>query len=163
MVYHCKKMRPRFEVLRIVLPLVAALPAMGQVLQVSSGAGAPGELISIGISLDTPAAALPATLKWDTIFPAQLVSIEGEPEIGGRPKKSGKSLTCKAREAYSYVCILAGGQNPIENGPIAIFHFRIHSDASPATSAVRAERVEAITKDLKILKLRTTAGRLELR
>ena len=156
-------MRPRFQVPWIVLSFLAAFPAMGQFLKVSSGTGAPGELISIEISLDAPAAELPAALKWETIFPAQLLSTEGEPEIGGRPKKSGKSLTCKAREAYSYVCILAGGQNPIENGPIAIFHFRIHSDASPATSAVRAERVEAITKDLKILKLRTTAGRLELR
>ncbi len=91
---------------RIGCLLLSALPVLGQALRVSSVSGAPGEKIAVVVSLD-PAGQSPATLKWRTIFPAQLLEPDGSgPEAGGAAKESGKSLTCAPREAYSYVCVL---------------------------------------------------------
>jgi len=148
------------------MSLVVALagpPAVGQALQVSSVAGSPGDKIAIEISLVSTVRESPETLKWETIFPAQLLETVGSPEAGNAAKEAGKSLTCTQREPYLYVCILAGGQKPIANGPIARFPFRIRADAHPGTANVRASKVEAVTKDLKTVKLSGSDGQLEVR
>jgi hypothetical protein len=78
------------------------------------------------------------------------MEMEGDAtEIGRAAIDSGKSLQCSARKQYSYVCILSGGQNPIADGPIAIFHFRIRTTAKAGTTTLRIERAEATTVDSK--------------
>jgi hypothetical protein len=142
---------------------LAGLPLVGQALHVSSVSGSPGDKIAIEISLVSSVGEGPDTLKWETIFPAQLLEVVGGPEAAGAAKESGKSLTCTQRESYLYVCILAGGQKPIANGPIARFPFRIRADAHPGTANVRTSKVEAVTKDLKTLKLSGSDGQLHIR
>jgi len=89
---------------------------VGQSLHVLSASGKPGESIAIEISLNSIAEESPTTLKWDTIFPAQLLAIESSPEVGKAGRESGKSITCAQREQYSYACILAGGQKTGSEG-----------------------------------------------
>jgi hypothetical protein len=70
-------------------------------LRVSSIAGSPGETIEVEISLDAPAGKAPAALKWETVFPAQLIEMEGDgPSPGGAAKESGKSLACTTTKSY---------------------------------------------------------------
>lgn len=141
---------------------LGSLSVYGQRLHVSSVSGSPGEKIGIEISLFSAAKESPDTLKWETIFPAQLLEVVGSPEAGSAAKESGKSLTCTQRETYSYVCILAGGQKPIANGLIARFAFKIRADAHPGTTNIRVIKVDAVTKELKKLKLSGSDGTLDI-
>ena len=137
--------------------------AVCQALNVSSVSGSPGDKIAIEISLVSNVRESPETLKWETIFPAQLLEAVGGPEAAVAAKESGKSLTCTQREPYLYVCILAGGQKPIANGAIAKFRFRIRADAHSGTANVRTGKVEAVTRDLKTVNLSGSDGQLEVR
>lgn len=137
---------------------------LGQVFHVSSATGAPGEKVRMEILLASTAARAPATLRWDMVFPAQLLELADDgPEIGGAGMDSGKSLQCTPRKPYSYACILSGGQNPVANGPIAILHFKIRTTAEAGTAAVRIERVQAATVDLKELTLDNAEGIVTIR
>jgi len=132
---------------------------LGQLFHVSSASGAPGGKVRLEISLDSASAVAPTALKWEVVFPAQLLKLEGDgPETGSAAKDSGKSLQCSARKPYSYFCILSGGQNPIANGPVAIFHFKILSTAEAGTGAVRIEQAEAVTGDSREFTLDDTQG-----
>jgi hypothetical protein len=93
-----------------------------------------------------------------------LLELEGHvPEMGTAAMDSGKSLTCSARNSYSYACILSGGKNPVANGPIAIFHFMIRTTAPTGTAAVRIERAEAVTVDSKERTLDNADGTVTIR
>jgi hypothetical protein len=121
-------MRLRFQTLPplSVWLLFGSLALYGQSLRVSFIRGEPGETIAVQISLDAPTGKAPTSLKWETVFPVQLLQVEGiGPSPSSAAKESGKSFTCAPPKGYSYVCILAGGQKPVGNGPIATFRFRI--------------------------------------
>jgi hypothetical protein len=137
---------------------------LNEVLHVSSVTSAPGENVRIEISLDSAAAKAPTALKWELVFPAQLLEPEGDdPERGSAAMDSGKSLTCARRKPYSYSCTLSGGHSPVANGPIAIFHFKIRTIAEAGTTAVRIERAEAVTVDSKELTLSDAEGTVTIR
>ncbi|HEY6345522.1 MAG TPA: hypothetical protein VIY49_28830 [Bryobacteraceae bacterium] len=89
-------------------------------------------------------------MKWEVIFPVQLMEMETDgPEMGAAARDSGKSLQCMTRKPYACTCMLSGGENPIVDGPIAIFHFRIKAPVSPTTTTLRIEKTEATTVDLR--------------
>jgi hypothetical protein len=136
----------------------------GEAFHISSVTGAPGEKIKIEISLDSATARAPTILKWEVVFPAQILELEGSgPEIGSAAMDAGKSLTYSRRNPYSYACILSGGKNPVANGSIAIFHFKIRPTAPTGTAAVRIERAEAATVDSKELTLDNADGTVTIR
>jgi hypothetical protein len=106
----------------------------------------------------------PIALKWEVVFPVQLMEMEGDaPETGSAAMDSGKSLQCTAQKPYSYVCILSGGQNPIASGLLAIFHFRIRTTAEAGTTHLRIERAEATTMDSGKLPLNNTEAIVVIR
>ena len=88
-------------------------------------------------------------LKWDVYFPAQLMEIEADPEPGSAAKDSGKMLNCTTRRLYAYSCTLSGGQNPIADGLIAIYHFKIKATAEAGTTRFKIEQVRSTTADTK--------------
>lgn len=137
---------------------------LGTAFHISSVTGAPGEKVRLEISLDSAAARAPTTLKWDMLFPAQLLEPEGRgPEIGSAAMHSGKSLTCTGRQPYSYACILSGGDKLVAGGAIAIFHFKIRPAAQTGTASVRIERAEAVSADSKELTLENAEGTVTIR
>ena len=85
------------------------------------------------------------------------------PAIGSAAKDSGKSLQCAARKPYAYLCVLSGGRNPIADGPIAVFHFRIRTAAESGTTRLRIEKAEATTKDSKEETLDSTEATVIIR
>jgi hypothetical protein len=154
--------RLRFQTLlplSIVCLLFGSLTLRGQSLRVSSIRGEPGETIAVEISLDAPAGKAPATLKWETVFPAQLLQAESNgPSPGSAAKESGKSLTCTTRKAYSYACVLGGGEKPVGNGPIATFRFKIRDEARIGTATITVEHGEVASGDGAPLTLTDAQG-----
>ena len=72
-------------------------------------------------------------LQWEFTFPPN-VSVDMADIAAGSAAESGqKSLTCRAvvdrgkkqGKASCTACILAGGQKPIPNGPIALVRYRV--------------------------------------
>jgi hypothetical protein len=148
--------------MRLTWVLLSGLSAMfGQDLRVSPVRGAPGERVALEVSLNSPAGKAPAVLRWETIFPGELVDPEGNgPEAGVAARDSGKSVTCAARKPSSWICVLAGGQKPIANGAIAVFHFRIRANARAGTSTFKIRGVEAATLDLREIALKDAEAAL---
>jgi len=142
--------------MRLAYLVVSCLPVLGQTSHLSSVTKAPGDNVTLDLSANSQRGREPVALKWDVIFPAQVMALEGAPETGSAGTNSGKSLQCTARRPYAYTCTLSGGQNPIANGPIAIFHFRILTTAEPRTTTLRIEKAVATTVDSSVLTLNDT-------
>ena len=143
--------------MKLIYLVVGCLPVLGQTSQVSSVTKAPGDKVTLDISANSQPGRAPIALRWEVVFPAQLMSMEGDtPEMGSAATDSGKSLQCNARNPYSYSCVLSGGQNLIANGLIAIFHFKILNMADAGTTTIRIERAVAITADSKVATLNDT-------
>jgi hypothetical protein len=127
--------------------LVFILPVLTHASDLSSVTKAPGELVTLEISVDSQRRA-PVALEWEVVFPAQLMDMEGNgPQVGGAAKDSGKSLQCTARTPYALVCTVSGGRTPIADGLIAIYRFIIRPTAAKGITALRVEKAEATTAD----------------
>lgn len=142
---------------------VLAMPIWGQSLRLSSASGYAGDYIALDVSMDAPREQRPSVLKWETIFPAQLLEPDASgPEASEMAKAAGKSITCMLRQTYAYVCILVGGQKPVDSGKVATFRFKIRSRARTGTALVRIDQVEAATADLQPLKFLGSEGQIEI-
>ncbi len=136
--------------MRLAYLAFGCLPVLGQTSPISSVTKAPGENVTLEVSANSQPARAPIALKWEVVFPAQLMDMEGDgPELGSAAKDSGKSLECTARTPYAYVCILSGGQKPTADGVIAIYHFKIRATATKGVTALRIEKAESTTSDSK--------------
>ena len=134
--------------MRLAYLVVCCLPVLGQTPQVSTVTKVPGEIVTLEISADSQPARAPVALKWEVVFPPQLMEMEGGgPEVGSAAQDSGKTIECKARRPYAYVCTISGGQKPIADGLIAIYHFKILASAAAGTTTLRIEKAESSTAD----------------
>jgi hypothetical protein len=136
--------------MRLAYLTACCFPLLGQTSSISSVTKAAGEVVTLTIKAVSQPARAPVALKWEVVFPAQLMEMETDgPEMGSAAKDSGKSLQCMARKPYACTCMLSGGENPIADGTIAIFHFRIKASVSPTTTTLRVEKTEATAVDLQ--------------
>jgi Cohesin domain len=135
--------------------------ASAQTLTIRPVQTSPGSEFQVEISIASPAARAPAILKWDTVFPAQLLDVVGTgPETG---KDSGKSIACAMQKPYSYTCVLFGGMKPIADGVIATIRFKVHADAPPGKTAIRVQKIDAATVDAKSFTMPDAEAPLEIR
>ena len=149
---------------RTLLYLVfGCFPILAETSATSSVIKSAGEKVTLEIAAKSQPARAPIALHWEVIFPAQLMEMDGDAETGSAALTSGKSLRCHARNPHSYACVLSGGGNPIADGQIAIFHFRIRTTAEPGTTTVRIEKVVTGTLDSKILSLDDTEAVITIR
>jgi hypothetical protein len=136
--------------MRLAYLLVVCVPILGQTSRVSPVTKAPGDKVTLEISADSQPERAPIALKWEVIFPAQLMEIETDaPQMGSAAKDSGKSLQCTSTKPYSRVCVLSGGQKPIGNGPVAIYHFQIRATAQAGITSLKIQGAESTTTDSK--------------
>jgi hypothetical protein len=157
--YSCSRagMGTIFNRLFWFLSLLAAIPAsslFAQTLQLSSTAASRGTRVVIEISLKSPQGKEPAALQWEATIPtAELSLIDKEIAIGPAAKEAGKSVTCavkgKTDKALITVCILAGGQQQIQNGVIALVMLKVPPEAPIGPARVRVERAIAVSRDLR--------------
>jgi hypothetical protein len=128
--------------------VVGCLPVLGQTPHVSTVTKTPGDEVTLEISANSEPGRAPVALKWEVIFPAQVMEMEGSgPELGSAAKDSGKSLQCNARTPYALDCAVSGVQKPIADGLIAIYHFKIRTTAAKGITALRIEKAESTTAD----------------
>jgi hypothetical protein len=142
--------------MRLAYLVLCCLPVLGQTSRGSSVTKAPGELVTLQIFATSQPARAPMALKWEIVFPAQLMDLEGEAETGTAARDSGKSLECKPRKPYSFSCYLSGGKNTIGDGQIAVFHFRIGTTAAAGKTVLRVEKAAATMADGKEEMLNST-------
>jgi hypothetical protein len=146
--------------------LALYLPLLGQAVRVLPAVDFPGATFTTEVSWE-PAArgGKPATaIQFDIIYPAQLLELDASgPILGAEGARADKILACSAHSSYSYGCLLAGGQKPVGNGPMAVFHFKIRPDARPGTSAFRIEKVQAVAADLSRIEVKDSDAAIVVR
>lgn len=147
---------------------LAAAALSAQSLQISSAA-APGENSqTIEISLKSPPEKAPVALQWEVIFPAtELALAERDVVIGPAGEKAGKAVACavkgKTAESARLVCILAGGERPIQNGIVAILKPKMARNAPVGHAPVRLERAIAVFGDVTEVAIKPASTRVAIR
>jgi len=140
-----------------------ATAASAQTLTIRPVRISPGAEFQLEISIASPAGKAAAILKWDTIFPAQLLDVVGSgPEAGKAGKDSGKAIACAMQKPYSYTCVLFGGMKPIADGVIATIRFKVHADAPSGKTAIRVQKIDAATVDAKSFTMPDAEGPVEI-
>jgi hypothetical protein len=144
--------------------MLGCAAACGQAPAVSSVTKAPGDPVQLELSLASQPGKAPVAVRWDVIFPAQLMGLEGDgPDKGSAAVESGKSLVCTQLKPYAYSCNLEGGAKPIADGSVAVFHFRIAKTAAPGSTTLRIEKIVATTPDAKVQSLVNTESIVVIR
>lgn len=139
-------LRRRFQFacwLWLLLP--ATIPA--QSLTVPSVTAAPGERITVEISLDSPAGKEPVILQWEVTIPAgQLSFVDHTPPAGPALRDAGKSVACTVKlvrpkdgDRFTLLCIAAGGLKPIPSGVVAPLRLQVSPEAQMGPLQVRVE------------------------
>jgi hypothetical protein len=149
-------MRTGFSLLFCFLMLFAASSAstlFAQTLQLSSTEASRGTRLVVEISLKSPQGKEPAALQWEATIPtAELNFVDQEIAIGPAAKEAGKSITCavkgKPDKTLTSVCILAGGQQPIQNGVIALLMLKVPEGAPIGPARIQVERAMAVSRDV---------------
>ena len=150
--------------MRVVCLAFACLTLLaGQTVHLQPVTKAPGDKVKLEIQAKSQPKRAPVTLSWDVVFPAQLVEMDGQGEAGSAATKAGKSLKCTARNSYTYNCALSGGQKPIEDGTIAIFHFKVRPAARAGSTALRIEHAVSTTADSRAFSLKDTEAVVVIR
>jgi hypothetical protein len=135
---------------------ISATLLLGQSLRVppsETGLDTPG---TFSMVIDSPQNQAPLALQWDFSVPPVIVIRPADIVVGKAAESAGKSLTCAIRDAKGgasrrmrYTCILAGGRDPIGDGPVAVVQYRAQWDVRGAPVQVAIENVIGVSRDLK--------------
>lgn len=160
-------MAPPARLLTSTLILAAVLPA--QSLRVSpskAGRKAPGLFTLV---MEPQQGKPVVALQWEMSVPPAIAIGKDDIAIGKAAESAGKLLTCAAkankpgRAGLRYACILAGGQNAILSGPIAVVHYRAQADVQGAPIRVAIENVLGVSADLKRIEMANVDAIIEIR
>lgn len=127
----------------------------GQSLFVSPSRPDPKTPGVFSLTIDSPLSKAPVALQWELSVPPAIAITTADITIGKAAESARKSLTCAKRAAPAkqremrYACILAGGQDPISNGPIAVVQYRAQWDVKGVPIRVAIENVLGASADLK--------------
>jgi hypothetical protein len=138
------------------LSLFGSFPGLtlhAQTLRLSSPAVSRGAPVSIEISLKSPKGKRPTAVQWEAIIStSELSLIDKDMAIGPAAQEAGKSVACQVKaqngRTLTFACILAGGQQQIQNGVIALLRLRVSPEAPIGPTRVRVERGIAVSRDL---------------
>jgi len=142
-----------------VAGIACLAPALlGQTLRLSSASASRGDQITVELSLESPAGKEPLALQWETKVPvATFGPIDDKSFTGATAQDTGKSLNCAVKEknSDSYIsrCILAGGQKPISNGPVARLRLRIPMNAPVGEAHIQVENATVASREAKAVSL----------
>jgi hypothetical protein len=119
--------------------------------------GASGSLL---LTLESPQGKAPVALQWEFTFPKNVVVDLADIAAGSSAGSAQKDLTCRAVESAKdggqgsvYRCILAGGQKPIPNGPVATIRYRVPLEVRGIAERVRVGKAIGATADLKTVEI----------
>ena len=157
--------RTMFYCAGVSLLLCTAVHA--QTLAMSSPSAAAGAAVAADIVLTTPAGSPQASsLEWTVIFPSRDLTLIGSgPMIDPSREAAGKSLVCrgtwkKPNAAYSFHCLLVGGNAPLTDGPLVTLRFQVRRKARPGTHALELENLKGVTAAAKTVRVNGSNGSL---
>jgi hypothetical protein len=140
----------------VISGLISPLILFGQSLRVppsTTDLKTPG---LFSVTIDSPPGKAPVALQWEFSVPPVIAFTTADITIGTAAASAGKSLTCAksatkpaTERRVKYSCILAGGQDPIGNGPIAEVRYRAQWDVKGAPIRVAIENVLGASTNLK--------------
>jgi hypothetical protein len=140
----------------VISVLLSAVILFGQSLRVPpsrTDLKTPGVF---SVTIDSPPGKAPVALQWEFSVPPVIAIKTEDITIGKAAELAQKSLTCAAmatkpamQRKMRYACILAGGQNPISNGPIAVVEYRAQWDVKGAPIRVAIENILGASADAK--------------
>lgn len=140
---------------RLALLAISCLAAFAETLSTSPVVKYPGDNVTLEVAATSQPNRAPVTLHFVVVFPALSMAME-DSELGESARSSGKSLQCHVLNPYSSGCVISGGEKPIADGQIAIFHLRILKTAKAGKTALRIERAVSTTMDSKVVSLNDT-------
>src|SRR5262249_12261069 len=140
--------------MKLLPVLLLSVPLYSQSLRLTGGSVRRGESINLSLILESPPGKAPLALQWELAYPSPQIGAEEKDLVrGDAAGAAGKSLTCRGQAedagTYFYRCILAGGQNPIPNGPVAVVKCQARSRARTGVAAIRIRNAQAVSSDLK--------------
>jgi hypothetical protein len=119
--------------------------------------------------MDAPEDRAPLALQWDLSLPPVLAVQAADITIGKAAQSAGKSLKCALRSAPKsarrtrYTCIVAGGRDPIGNGPVAEVLYRVQWDVKGAPLSVEIEHVLGVSRDLQRVPMSSVDAAISVR
>jgi len=140
--------------------LLACASLKAQILLLPPSVVRHGTAGTLLLSLQSPPGKAPLALQWEITFP-QNVKVDLADIIAGSAAQSAeKFLTCRAFEKAKdsgegsvYRCILAGGEKPIPNGPVAIVRYQIPAEIRQISGKVRVAKVLGVSADIKKIEM----------
>ena len=153
----------RINAMRGVVLVLASAGAWAQSLSISPSTITRGASGSLLLSLESPRGKAPLALQWEFTFPPNVVVDLADIAAGSAAVSGQKALTCRAVErtkdggqGFGYACLLAGGQKPIPNGPVAEVRYRVALEIRQIAEKVRVGKAIGATADLKRIELEGT-------
>jgi hypothetical protein len=123
---------------------------------------------SLLLTLKSPEGKAPLALQWEFSFPPNVVVDLADIVAGSAAESTQKAVTCRVvkkdgTKGTTYGCILAGGQKPLPNGPIAIVRYRVPAEVRQIAEKVRVAKALGVTADLKSVALEGTEAAITVK
>jgi len=154
-------------IMRLIFTAFTAVALWAQSVQMPPSKAAEGGFGSLLITLKSPAGMETVALQWKLAVPAEVI-IEPEDILAGSAAESAaKSITCAVAEKNAasgsrYGCILAGGQKPLQDGPVAVIRYKIRERARTGVVTVRMEDILGVSAGLKKIEMANVEGRITI-
>ena len=150
---------------RHIILVLTSVGLWAQSLSIPPSAAKRGASGTLLLTLESPPGKAPVALQWEFTFPPNVAVDLADIAAGNAAESAQKALTCRAVEKTKdagrgsmYGCILAGGQKPIPNGPVAAVRYRVPLEIRPIAENVRVGKAIGVTADLKQVKLDSMQG-----
>jgi hypothetical protein len=149
--------------------ILASAGVCAQTLLVPPSVVARGGSGSLLLTLKSPEGKAPLAMQWEFTFPPSVAVDVADIVAGSAAESAQKVLTCRAvrtqdrAQGSVYGCILAGGQKPIPNGPIATVRYQVPPETRQITEKVRVGKALGVTAELKSVELASTQAAITVK
>lgn len=160
----------RSSVWRSVVYVLASAGLWAQSLSMPPSTVTRGASGSLLLTLESAQGKAPLALQWEFIFPLNVVVDVADIVAGSAAESAQKAITCRvverskdAGQGSVYACILAGGQKPIPNGPIAAVRYRVPLEIRQIPEKVRVAKAIGATADLHKVEFEGTQAAINVK
>jgi hypothetical protein len=148
--------------IRFLFACLAVATVWGQTITVSPATVEKGSANIFRIEFKPRSDKPVVALQWE-MTPPRGIQIEAAGVVSGTATESaGKSVHC-SNHANICLCILAGGDQAIKEGPIVIVKFTAAKDAPAGQGIVRIQKIQGVSADLQIIPIADAAATITVR
>ena len=159
------------QTLSLLLVITAAVllssvsPLRGQAIRMAASPAAAGGDTRVVVWLDAAPAKIALGMQVEIELPVRVLEIDGPADTGEAAKTAGKTATCngqwkKAPQSYMIKCIVAGGRNPMDNGPVLVVKGKINPAAKPGNYSIKTDHALAVDAAFRSIPMKATSGTL---